>query len=167
MQLIKRTNIKRVVMLATTMLGFTAVSLSGCGSPTNTQTGSIGTYGSDSEGVHGAPTLGVIVDRDGRVIDFEAGSTAQQAGVKLGDVLVAIDDLQLGPISAPAHNGRAIQSIPENIDALRGKVNPGKPLKIRLRRDTKELILNVTPGPRRGQPDQPTPTAVPNDQFYI
>ena len=46
------------------------------------------------------PLLGMVIDRDRVVVALDAGRAAQQAGVRAGDVLQAIDGTPLGEASA-------------------------------------------------------------------
>jgi hypothetical protein len=49
-----------------------------------------------------APMLGVVIDEEMRVVDIDAGSPAESAGLRRGDILVAIEDIPLATAKAAA-----------------------------------------------------------------
>ncbi len=103
-----------------------------------------------------APELGVVVDRNLRVIDVVAGSAAEKAGLHLGDQLQSFDNTPL--LQASQATGVVRQTIA-------GK--QGQPLQIRLVRAGQILTLSILPTLPSGRRGQPTPTAVPVDNGYL
>ncbi|MDQ3703845.1 MAG: PDZ domain-containing protein [Chloroflexota bacterium] len=101
-----------------------------------------------------APVIGVVVDRNLRVVDVEKGGAAEKAGIARGDVLRRLD-------TTPLANG------PEAMQKFRERAITGQGLSVGLNRGGKDLQVQVLPIPPARQFGQPTPTAVPMDQFYF
>lgn len=99
------------------------------------------------------PALGIVVDRNMRVVDIEAGSTAQRIGIQRNDVVTAIQGTQL----SSAESARRI--------VRQAKV--GQRLSIDIRRGNQSFTLNATMAPEVGHPHQATPTPVPSNQEYF
>lgn len=76
------------------------------------------------------------------VLDFMAGSAARNDGIKVGDLLVAIDD----------------DIIQRNLPALMARRRPGDVVKVSVLRDGKPFRLKVTLGSEGGAEPPPTPT---------
>jgi membrane-associated protease RseP (regulator of RpoE activity) len=107
-----------------------------------------------------APVLGVVVDRNLKVIDVESGSAAEKAGVQRGDVLKKLDSTILtSPVVAMNTARQKIQS------------KPGQKIDVMLQRGGQDILLQVLPAPpvSRGTFDHPapTPTAVPAHDGYL
>ena len=101
-----------------------------------------------------APVMGVVVDRDLRVVDVEKGGAAEKAGITRGDVLRSLD-------ATPLANG------PEAMQRFRERAIVGQGLSVGLTRGGEDLQVQVLPIPPVHQFGQPTQTAVPVDQFYF
>lgn len=97
--------------------------------------------------------LGVYLDPEHdapRVREFVPGSPAEAAGMKAGDVIVAID-------AKPTPDIKAL------LDALRA-TKPGQTVAVVVSRELKELTLQVTLGDRPaggGVPPEPSPDPTP------
>ncbi len=109
----------------------------------------------------GTPPLGVVVDEQLVVLAVEPGSTAEQAGVQLGDRLVSLGDLPI------ADNRDKVKEM------IYGFVAGDKPLALKVSRDNKEMTLAIDPSlarpvipvARDGPPPTATPVMPPNDYF--
>lgn len=175
----KRVRMHRSAMATMALLGLVVASPTGCGSPASSapapraaqadqaiESDSIGTYAA-SEASEAGFTLGVITDQTGRVVDVEAGSAAQQAGVQKGDVLIALDDVPVAPALDAASAGGEVRIDHAQLHSLQNKIAAGKAMNVMVQRDGQQVNLDITPARRQGQPDQPTPTAVPPDHLYM
>jgi serine protease DegQ len=85
-----------------------------------------------------AESLGLKGTRGAIVGAIERGSPAEKGGIKLGDVLLAI-------------NGRAVPDVSTALNAI-AEVAPGKSVPVKLVRRNQELTLEVTVGKRRPRP---------------
>ena len=101
-----------------------------------------------------APVIGVVVDRNLRVVDLEKGSAAEKAGIMRGDVLRRLD-------TTPLTNG------PDAMQRFRERTITGQGLSLGLSRGGKDIQVQVVPLPPAREYGQPTPTAVPVFQFYF
>ena len=106
------------------------------------------------DAVVGGDELGVVVDKEMKVLGVEPGGAAEKAGVQVGDVLDSVDGISLG----------------KDKDKAKDKIHEpkaGKKLKLKLKRADKDLDLDVSPAPPAPHPGGPTPTPVfaPQDYF--
>lgn len=148
------------VLLITALLSALAIIASACSSPVslnrsgqNQNAGQIVTV-VINDYTTGAPVLGVVTDRNLRVVALESGGAAERAGIMRGDVLKMLE-------GAPLTTG---------LDAMarfREKAITGKNLRIGLSRGGNVLQVQVLPLPPARRVSQPTPTAVPVDEFYF
>jgi hypothetical protein len=124
--------------------------------------------------------LGVAVDENFQVVEVEAGSAAQNAGVEAGDLLVALTwILSEAPEELPAANG-AVESgsaapltntttllrppagvenktIPFTDESgIRMLTSYGVPLRLQIVRQGEVHELTIIPAPRTQPSDQPT-----------
>ncbi len=99
------------------------------------------------------PVMGLVVDRDLRVVDIETGSGAEKAGIQKGDVIQSISGaLPKSAMDAKAMMGRFVREKQITLDLER------KGTRMQL------VVALSYPTPRRGQP---TATPVPADQTYF
>jgi serine protease DegQ len=82
-----------------------------------------------------AQSLGIKVMRGAIVGAIEKGSPAEKSGIRLGDVIVAV-------------NGRAVADVGQALNAI-AEVAPGKSVPVKVLRKESELTLDVTVGKRR------------------
>lgn len=101
-----------------------------------------------------APVIGVVVDRNLRVVDVEKGGAAEKAGIIRGDVLRRLETTLL-------------TDGPDAMQRFRERTITGQGLSLELSRGGKDLKVQVVPLPPAREYAQPTPTAVPLDQFYF
>lgn len=101
-----------------------------------------------------APVIGVVVDRNLRVVDVERGGAAEMAGIMRGDVL---RELETTPLTDGA----------EAMQRFRERARTGQGLSVGLSRGGKDLQVRILPVPPTPKHGRPTPTAVPADQFYF
>ncbi|MCL4508931.1 MAG: PDZ domain-containing protein [Chloroflexi bacterium] len=101
-----------------------------------------------------APVLGVVVDRQMRIVDIEAGSTAQRAGIRRGDTLIAIGTV---PVASPSAARQAFRRV----------ARPGQTLRVTVNRGGRALVFQVVAAPPVGHSGAPTPTPVPPTQEYF
>lgn len=101
-----------------------------------------------------AAVLGIVVAETGEIVYVEPGSAAEQAGLLAGDILEVINDIS---VVANRENVRSI---------IRGTPKD-QVLVLRLKRNGKAMMLNVTPTPPIPRPGMATPTPVlfPLDYF--
>lgn len=133
--------------------------------PTSYLSDTISLYKPEEDYIQGAPVLGLVVDRKGTVIAVEPKGAAAQAGIAVGDSIVALDGTPFAaPLAAAAQSN--LMDVPAMQDA-RSRVAQGQPLKLTLSRAGQERTLDVQPANRVGQPGQATPTPVPADQLYM
>ena len=102
---------------------------------------------------YGAPVLGVVVDRNLRVVGLDAGGAAEQAGIRKGDTITKVN---AAPVASSSDGKRIVR-----------QATGGQALALTLTRDGQELTISVLPGNREGGPGQPTPTPVPSDLDYF
>lgn len=97
--------------------------------------------------------LGIVVDENNEVLHIEVGSAAEQAGIQVGDLLETLDDISF----------KEKEKVKEKIR----EPKEGKKFKVKLKRNDKEITLDITPAPRRPSFDASTPTPVfaPQDYF--
>ena len=129
------------------------LGLFGCDQAAPAGTGSVAT-GSAGNYSAAAPVLGVVVDKNARVIELESGSAAETAGIARGDVLKMVDNV-------PVTSG---------VDAMlkyRARSGGGKTLSLVFDREGKEITLQALPTPPEARAGQPTPTPLPPDQYYF
>lgn len=125
------------------------LGLVGCTAQTNRDT-----FGGASVSVlKPAPVLGVVVDRNLRVVDVEVGSAGEQAGIRRGDVIREV--------------GSAAVATPADAAEMIRQVKAGQLLVITLSRDGHEVTLQARLTPPTGRTGQSTPTPVPADQTYF
>lgn len=105
--------------------------------------------------------LGVVVDKNLQVVSVETDSVAEAAGIRPGDVLKKIENIDL-----TANN--FIQIISDKIQdfVTTGKDQTSSKMNLVILRGVQELKLSFTPISIKGVPG-PTPTAVPNDKYYV
>ena len=82
-----------------------------------------------------AESLGLAGTRGAIVGGIERGSPAERAGIRLGDVIVAVGDRTVADLTATLN---AIADIP-----------PGKTVQVKVSRKNQEVTLSVTVGKRR------------------
>ena len=85
-----------------------------------------------------AESLGLKGTRGAIVGAIERGSPAEKSGMKLGDVIVAV-------------NGRAVGDVNSTLNAIAG-VAPGRSVPVKVLRRNQELNLDVMVGKRRPRP---------------
>ena len=85
-----------------------------------------------------AESLGLKGTRGAIVGAIERGSPAEKGGVRLGDVIVAI-------------NGRAVPDVSSALNAI-AEMSPGKTVPVTVVRRNQELTVDVTVGKRRPRP---------------
>jgi S1-C subfamily serine protease len=97
--------------------------------------------------------LGIVVDENNKVLGVEFGSAAEQVGIQVGDLLEELDGISF----------QKKETVKEKIH----EPKEGKKLKVKLRRNGKEITLDITPAPRRPNSGASTPTPVfaPQDYF--
>lgn len=103
--------------------------------------------------IKAAPSLGVVVSRQLQVLDVEAGSPAQRAGIQRGDILTAIG------------NTTVTSSVAAKQQFLRARA--GQSLAVAIRRGGKPMTLEIQVSATAGRPGAPTPTPVPPSEDYI
>lgn len=144
-----------------TMLGIASLSLLALAAllilRTQSRGADVGVHPSSANSVtmgsFGSPVLGVVVDRNLRVVDLEAGGAAEKAGIRKGDMITKI-------------NATSVASSNDSKRIVR-QMNSGQAVTITLTRGGQELTLSVLPAGRQGGPGLPTPTAVPTDLDYF
>lgn len=109
--------------------------------------------GATSIGVGPAPVLGVVIDRNMRVVSVEAGGAAEKGGIKVGDVLKTINSKS---VKQPSAARKAFYSR-----------NSSQKSKLIVLRDGTEITLEIEPTALVGKRGQPTPTPVPQDMTYF
>jgi S1-C subfamily serine protease len=99
------------------------------------------------------PVMGLVVDRDLRVMDIEIGSGAEKAGIQKGDVIHSISGtLPKSAMDAKAMMGRFVREKQVTLDLERKGTRM-------------QLVVELSyPASKRGQP---TATPVPADQTYF
>ena len=85
-----------------------------------------------------AESLGLAGTRGAIVGGIERGSPAERAGVRLGDVIVAVGERSVGDLSSTLN---AIADIP-----------PGKTVQVKVLRKNQEVAMAVTVGRRKPRP---------------
>ena len=85
-----------------------------------------------------AESLGLKGTRGAIVGAIERGSPAEKSGIKLGDVIVAID-------------GREVRDVSAALNAI-AEVPPGKSIPVKVMRRSGEVTLDVLVGKRRARP---------------
>jgi predicted metalloprotease with PDZ domain len=98
--------------------------------------------------------LGVVVDKDMKVLDVEPGSAAEKAGVQVGDVLDTVEGVSVGKDKDKVKN-------------LIREPKKDKKLKLKLKRADKDMEVDISPAPPVPRPGAATPTPVfaPQDYF--
>jgi S1-C subfamily serine protease len=108
-----------------------------------------------SPGSFAAPCLGVVVDSDLRVVDMAGGSVAEQAGVQVGDVLLAL-------------NGTTYTTWAEWHENL-ALIKVGQDYEVTIQRGSETSTLKLTgicnPDTRLGPGG--TPTLIPTIEYYL
>jgi S1-C subfamily serine protease len=100
-----------------------------------------------------APQLGLVVDKNLRVIDVVKGGAADRAGVKKGDTLMSINAQRL---ATAAGAKKAFN-----------RLAASKSVSLTVKRGSKELTVDIAPLVPQGISGGPTPTAVPSDMIYF
>lgn len=100
-----------------------------------------------------APQVGLVVDKNLRVIEIVKGGAADRAGVKKGDTLKSINAQQL----TTAAGAKKVFN----------RLTASKSVRLTVNRDSKELTLDIIPLVPQGITGGPTPTAVPSDMMYF
>jgi serine protease DegQ len=85
-----------------------------------------------------AESLGLKGTRGAIVGAIERGSPAEKGGIRLGDVIVAID-------------GRVVPDVSSALNAI-AEMAPGRTVPVKLVRRNQELSVDVTVGKRRPRP---------------
>ena len=108
-----------------------------------------------SMGSYPAPSLGVVVDANFTVMDVQKDSSAEEAGVQIGDILLSLD-------------GNTYPTPDSWIDPL-GAMAEGQKYQVTLQRSNEILTLDVSAA--RQDPDlySPgvTPTPIPIGLYYL
>lgn len=108
-----------------------------------------------------APVIGITADKGLRVLDIESGSTAERAGIQPGDILQRVNNVSLAPAIDVAGVWNIIYQVRSVIDQSGGQTLP-----LVVSRNGRLLTLAVLPA-ANPHPNQPTPTAVPQEQVYF
>jgi membrane-associated protease RseP (regulator of RpoE activity) len=137
------------------------------------------------------PVLGVTLDEHMVVVDVEEGGAAQESGVQVGDVFVAIADtpvqsineaaaimqtlrgqhtvtdaqsmvIEVDPQKQAEADARAAESIDSNSTQITQLTT-----RITIQRAGQELQMALTPKTVVAAPNQPTPTPVPQNYLYL
>jgi C-terminal processing protease CtpA/Prc len=88
-------------------------------------------------------SIGVKIDlRDGKIVVAEPikGSPAEKAGIKADDVIVKVGDFQVKDNAEEADVMAMVQQIV--------KLKPGTKVKVEIKRDGKDMTIEVTVGKR-------------------
>jgi membrane-associated protease RseP (regulator of RpoE activity) len=110
-----------------------------------------------------APQLGVVVDENMKVVDIDRYSTAEEAGIQVGDILINIDGV---PFTEKDKAKALIWESPgeEAYEAVaRGEEWQGIARRIELERDGEVLEVTIMPAPLTWWGLSPTPTAISPD----
>ncbi len=102
-----------------------------------------------------APALGVLVDGNLGVVEVMVGGAAEQAGVQVGDVLVAL-------------NGTALPSVDDWRTAV-SRIEVGLDYDLTVQRAGQSTTLRVTslPHPPENRDPGVTPTVVPTGIYSV
>jgi membrane-associated protease RseP (regulator of RpoE activity) len=100
-----------------------------------------------------APNFGVVIDETLKVLRVEDGSTAEKAGVQIGDRIVRIRDT-------------AIMS-PEQARQVLYSRNLRQPIAFEFERQGKSIMFETVLERREGSPGASTVTPVPPNLFYF
>jgi len=103
-----------------------------------------------------APVFGLVVDQKLTVVEVERGGAAEQAGIQPGDILVAINDQSINSFTAIQQT-----TINQNAEARQSSTT------ITINRGGQALRKAITLKPPQTSSNQPTPTPVPETQFYF
>jgi hypothetical protein len=101
-----------------------------------------------------APVLGVVVDKDMKVLHIEAESAAEQAGIQVGDILEMIEDVRFA-----TERRKAKEIIGHNQNQ--------QPLDLKLKRNNQDLVIKVIPtaptfdSPKYARAGQAIPSVTP------
>jgi len=110
------------------------------------------------EATREAPVLGVVVDSKMRVLQVEAGSAAQDVGIRPGDILVSLGGAALTDVST----GKGLIW-----QATRAAQTSPVALPVVLTRSGQPLTVTAQLKPPKRWRGMPTPTAVPYDEYYL
>lgn len=104
-----------------------------------------------------APELGIVIDAQNQVVDVPKGGAADEAGVQVGDTLIALDDMPFA---------KEKDKIKQHVS----RKEKGAQVTLTLKRNGKEKKLKLKPNTvpsTLSAPDAPTPTPIPasNDLF--
>lgn len=100
-----------------------------------------------------AQVLGVVIDPNGKVLDVEPGSAAEQAGIAGGDVIQKINNL-------------SVTSQRQQVQTAILETKPGRDVMVLLQRNGNDVVLSVKPSPPpagRASLATATPVAAPNE----
>lgn len=100
-----------------------------------------------------APSLGIVVDKDMRVVYVEKGGAADLGGVKQGDILKKLNKREL--------------TVPAQARKVFNRADVSQKVTLILTRDNKEITLEIQPAPVKGVQGAKTPTPVPPDLMYF
>lgn len=100
-----------------------------------------------------APRVGIVVDKQMRVVFVEKESPAETAGVQKGDILKGF-------------NKRNFAAASEGMNII-SKADFSKPITLKFLRGAQDITLEVEPLPLVGTKGAPTPTPVPSDLTYF
>ncbi|CAN5854092.1 hypothetical protein BH10CHL1_BH10CHL1_22590 [soil metagenome] len=108
----------------------------------------------DEASSSGGDELGVVVDENMRVLSVAPGWPAAVAGMQVGDVLDSVEG-----VSFAKDKVKAKEVIRERKE--------DKKLKLKVKRDDKELEINITSFQRPSGANLPTATPVPQSEDYF
>jgi len=129
-----------------------------CGNKSGTETNSNSRVDSSVlvvQELHVAPVLGIVIDLNGKILHIETNSAAEAAGLQRGDIVQSITGLNVR-----ADRFREIASKVHNTPA-------GNLINVIVERNNAVTELKVSPKSPVGTSNQPTPTAVPQDEYYL
>jgi len=100
--------------------------------------------------------LGVTVDKKSlAIVGIAAGSAAEKAGLKLGDLLKKLDSQDVATTEVVKQTVRT------------KALSANKQIAVIMLRGNQEMTINVTLSARQGVSKQPTPTPVPPNYDYF
>jgi S1-C subfamily serine protease len=106
-----------------------------------------------------APELGVVINKeDMTIIGVATSSAAEKAGIKPGDVLKKVDNVEVitTDVAKQKIQSKALQKSPDE-----------QKVSLVLNRTGQEVVVNAQLTPRGGTANQPTPTPVPTQYDYL
>jgi S1-C subfamily serine protease len=142
---------KRSVLFIIMLIGMISfVSITNCGVLSSSSMGTpVASFASYPSAV-----IGVVIDQNGKVLDVEPGSAAEQAGIARGDVLEDV-------------NNTAVNLEREKVRTTIRESMSDQVLNVKLKRNGNEVFVNVKPSPPTPRPGSPTPTPVPASEDYL